>query len=62
MVKALGSFVLVSFLLGCGKKADPIPLYKQPLFSNKLEEETSSTLKNQDLQKQENQDIGEKAP
>ena len=54
--------MLVSLFLGCGKKADPIPLYKQPLFSNKLEEETGSTLKNQDFQKPENQDIGEKAP
>lgn len=29
-----GFFVTVSFLGGCGKKGDPIPLYKEPLFSN----------------------------
>jgi hypothetical protein len=62
MVKTLGFFVLVSFLLGCGKKADPLPLYKQPLFSNNLKEEAQPTTKNQDSHKIENQDTGEKTP
>jgi len=62
MLKVYGFLVLASFFLGCGKKADPIPLYKQPLFSNNLTEEAQPTTKNKNLQKAEHQDTNEKAP
>jgi hypothetical protein len=46
-----GFFVLVFFGGGCGKKGDPIPLYKEPLFSNNIEEGSTPDVINPDSEK-----------
>jgi hypothetical protein len=56
MLKMLGFFVPVFFIFGCGKKGDPVPLYKQPLFSASEEKKPSLTPKDQTSKKNEKKD------
>ena len=51
MIKSFNTFfytgvricgLLLFLVFGCGKKGDPIPLYKQPVFPMAVEEKPSS--------------------